>query len=231
VFDPRIDRPAGFFSRTADDVDPAATRLSSGRKARSGAARGKSMNDLFQLSAPWWHFVLRAVAIYALVMILIRISGKRAVGQFTPFDLVLLVLIGNAVQNGLNGGDNSLSGALILAACLIVLNYAVAFVTARSQKVERIVEGVPKVLARDGTVFHDVLRSELVSLDDFHEALRMNNLANPDDVALALLETNGSISVVPREAGGAERAEVYLKRLPRKSLHRRRRRPGSPEAD
>ena len=189
------------------------------------------MNDLFHLSAPWWHFVLRAIAIYALVMVLIRLSGKRAVGQFTPFDLVLLVLIGNAVQNGLNGGDNSLSGALILAFCLIVLNYAVAFVTARSQKVERIVEGVPKVLARDGTVFHDVLRSELVSLDDFHEALRMNNLADPEDVALALLETNGSISVVPKDAGGSERAATYLKRLPRKSLHRRRRRPGSPEAD
>lgn len=189
------------------------------------------MNDLFQLSAPWWHFVLRAVAIYALVMVLIRVSGKRAVGQFTPFDLVLLVLIGNAVQNGLNGGDNSLSGALILAACLIALNYAVAFVTSRSQRIERIVEGVPKVLARDGTVFHDVLREELVSLDDFHEALRMNNLADPGDVALALLETNGSISVVPRDAGGSERAATYLSRLPRKSLHRRRRRPGGPEPD
>lgn len=189
------------------------------------------MNDLFQLSAPWWHFVLRAVAIYVLVMVLIRVSGKRAVGQFTPFDLVLLILIGNAVQNGLNGGDNSLSGALILACCLIALNYTVAFVTSRSRRAERILEGIPKVLARDGEVFHEVLRAELVSLDDFHEALRMNNLANPDDVALALLETNGSISVVPKEAGGSERAATYLERLPRKSLHRRRRRPGSPQAD
>ena len=70
------------------------------------------MDDLFVLSAPWWHFVLRAVAIYAMVMVMIRLSGKRAVGQFTPFDLVLLILIGNAVQNGLNGGDNSITGAL-----------------------------------------------------------------------------------------------------------------------
>jgi uncharacterized membrane protein YcaP (DUF421 family) len=104
-------------------------------------------------------------------------------------------------------------------------------VTARSDRVEHLIEGIPKVLARDGTVFHDVLRREMVSLDDFHEALRMNNLAHPDDVALALLETNGSISVVPKEAGGSERAATYLERLPRKSLHRRRRRPASPEAD
>lgn len=59
------------------------------------------MHDFFNLSAPWWMFVLRAIVIYLLVMVLIRVSGKRAVGQFTPFDLVLLILIGNAVQNGL----------------------------------------------------------------------------------------------------------------------------------
>ena len=189
------------------------------------------MSDLFALSAPWWHFVLRAVAVYLMVMVLIRVSGKRAVGQFTPFDLVLLILIGNAVQNGLNGGDNSLPGALLLAGTLIALNFAVAFATSRWRRAEHVIEGVPRVLARDGVVFDDVLRHELVSEDDFHEALRMNNLADPADVALALLETNGSISVVPKEAGGVERAAKYLDRLPRKSLHRRRRRPGSPQAD
>ena len=192
---------------------------------------GKVMDDLFVLSAPWWHFVLRAIFIYAMVMVMIRVSGKRAVGQFTPFDLVLLILIGNAVQNGLNGGDNSIVGALLLAGCLIALNYAVAFLTSRYQRVEYVVEGIPKVIARDGVVFYDELRRELVSLDDFHEALRMNNLVDSDDVALALLETNGSISVVPKDAGGADRAAKYLGRLPRKSLHRRRRRPGSPQAD
>ena len=108
------------------------------------------MNDLFQLSAPWWHFVLRGVAIYVLVMVLIRLSGKRAVGQFTPFDLILLILIGNAVQNGINGGDNSLTGAAIMAGTLVALNYAVAFLTSRSRGAEKLIEGVPVVLARDG---------------------------------------------------------------------------------
>ena len=106
------------------------------------------MSALFELSAPWWVFVLRAVAVYVLVMVLVRVSGKRAVGQFTPFDLVLLILIGNAVQNGINGGDNSLTGAVIMATTLIALNYAVAFSTSRSRRVERLIEGVPVVLAR-----------------------------------------------------------------------------------
>ena len=156
------------------------------------------MEDLFQLSAPWWHFVLRACAIYVLVMVLIRVSGKRAVGQFTPFDLVLLILIGNAVQNGINGGDNSLTGAAIMATTLIALNYGVAFVTSRNRKVEKFVEGVPVVLARNGKLFDGVLRRELVSREDFREALRMNGVEDVSEVELALLETNGSISVVKK---------------------------------
>lgn len=160
------------------------------------------MSDLFQLSAPWWHFVLRAVLVYVMVMVLIRVSGKRAVGQFTPFDLVLLILIGNAVQNGINGGDNSLTGAFVMATTLIVLNYVVALLTSRSRRAERVIEGVPVVVARDGKVFAQVLRRELVSDDDFQEALRNNGVLDVGDVAIALLETNGKISVVPRRHGG-----------------------------
>ena len=156
------------------------------------------MEELFQLSAPWWHFVLRACAIYVLVMVLVRVSGKRAVGQFTPFDLVLLILIGNAVQNGINGGDNSLTGAAIMATTLIALNYCVAFVTSRSRRAEKFVEGEPVVLARNGRLFEGVLRRELVSGDDFREALRMNGVEDVWEVELALLETNGSISVVKK---------------------------------
>ena len=157
------------------------------------------MNELLELSAPWWHFVLRAGVIYVLVMLLVRLSGKRAVGQFTPFDLIMLILVGNAVQNGINGGDNSLTGAAIMATTLIALNYVVAYLTSRSTRVERLVEGVPVVLARDGRLFESVLRRELVSRDDFKEALRMQGLDDVADVQIALLETNGSISVVPRD--------------------------------
>ena len=157
------------------------------------------MFELFHLSAPWWMFVLRAAAIYALVMVLVRVSGKRAVGQITPFDLVLLILIGNAVQNGINGGDDSLTGAAIMATTLIALNYGVAYVTSRSRRAEKLVEGEPVVLVRDGRVYEHVLRRELVSTSAFQEALRMNNVDDPAEVELALLETNGHISVVAKK--------------------------------
>ena len=156
------------------------------------------MNELFQLSAPWWHFVLRGVAIYILVMVLMRLSGKRAVGQFTPFDLVLVILLGNAVQNGINGGDNSLTGAVIMASTLIGLNYGVAYVTSRNRAIEKFVEGEPVVLARHGKVFKKVLRRELVSEDDFDKALRKNNIEDVADAEIVLLENNGQISVVKK---------------------------------
>ena len=178
------------------------------------------MHELFALSEPWWVFVLRAVAVYALVMLLVRLSGKRAVGQFTPFDLVLLILVGNAVQNGMNGGDNSLAGAAILALTLMLLNYAVAWLTAHSRRVERVVEGAPVVLAHDGTIYPEVLAHELVSEDDFREAMRLNNIASVDEIGLALLETNGNISMLARHRTAA----VALERPHR----RRRRRPASP---
>ena len=166
------------------------------------------MNELFQLSAPWWVFVLRATAIYALVMVLVRVSGKRAVGQFTPFDLVLLILIGNAVQNGINGGDNSMTGALIMATTLVALNYGVAWVTARNRRAEILVEGVPVVLARNGKLFKSVLLRELVSTSDFDEALRLNGVESLDEVQLALLETNGSISVISKDKSHSGNAKM-----------------------
>lgn len=162
------------------------------------------MQALFELSSPWWVFALRAGVIYLLVMLLVRVSGKRAIGQMTALDLVLLILIGNAVQNGINGGDNSLTGAAIMATTLIALNYGVAFAISRSRRVERLVEGEPVVLARNGKVFDNVLRRELVSERDFQEALRMGNVARPDQVGLALLETNGHITVIPRSHGDAD---------------------------
>ena len=159
----------------------------------------ESTSALLQLSLPWYQFVLRAVLVYFAVMVLVRVSGKRAVGQFTPFDLVLLILIGNAVQNGLNGGDNSLTAALILSMTLIALNYVVAFLSARSPAMRKVVEGEPVVLARDGRVFRDVLRRELVSRADFDKSMREAGIADVEDIHLAELETNGHITIIPRE--------------------------------
>lgn len=152
------------------------------------------MHELLDPGAPWWVFVIRATAVYLGVMLLIRLSGKRAVGQFTPFDLILLILIGNAVQNGMNGGDNSLTVAAILSVTLVAINYGTAFLISRSKRIRHIVEGKPVVIARDGKVFLDVLHKELISKADFREAMRMEEIDHIEDIKLARLETNGKIT-------------------------------------
>lgn len=155
--------------------------------------------EMFQLAMPWWAFVLRACAVYFLLLAMIRMSGKRSMGQFTPFDMLLVVLLGNAVQNALLGQDTSVGGGLLLAATLIALNWLVGLATARSPRTERWVEGSPVLLARDGQVYRDVLRRELISHEDFEKAMREAGCLDMADIQLAVLENNGHITLVPRQ--------------------------------
>jgi uncharacterized membrane protein YcaP (DUF421 family) len=156
------------------------------------------MTDAFDLSMPWWQYLVRACIVYFVLLAMIRLSGKRTMGQFTSFDMLLIVLLGNAVQNALLGTDTSVGGGLILAATLMLLNWGVGYLAARNDRVERVLEGVPVVLARDGHVFRDVLRRELVSRADFDKAMRENDCAQIDDIAVAMLETNGHITILKR---------------------------------
>ncbi|MEN1956123.1 YetF domain-containing protein [Luteimonas sp. MJ204] len=156
------------------------------------------MSGLFELSMPWWEFVLRAVIVYFILLLMLRVSGKRTVGQFTPFDLLVVILLGTAVQNSLIGEDVSLLGGLILAVTLIGCNWLVGFVTARSERLDRLIEGSPVLLARDGELFTRVLRAEGLSRPDIDEALRDNGLSDIADAVLVTLEVDGTITVVPR---------------------------------
>src|SRR4030081_3541568 len=101
---------------------------------------------MFKLGLPWLEFVVRGAVVYFFLLVILRISGKRQVGQLAPFDLVLLLVLSNAVQNSMNGGDNSLVGGLISAAALIAINYLVGFLTFRNKRLEEIIEGRPIVL-------------------------------------------------------------------------------------
>ena len=159
------------------------------------------MSDMFALAMPWWEFILRAVVVYAVVLGMVRLSGKRALGQITPFDVLLIVLLGNAVQNALLGQDTSLAGGLLLAATLITLNYTVGWVTTRSRRMERLIEGEPVLVARDGKLLDSVLRRELITQADFDAAMRQQGCGGIEEVALALLEINGHITIVPRTKG------------------------------
>ncbi|MCL6712710.1 DUF421 domain-containing protein [Pseudomonas sp. R2.Fl] len=158
------------------------------------------LHQTFNLSMPWWGFVVRAVIVYFALLVMIRVSGKRTMGQFTSFDMLLVVLLGNAVQNALLGEDASVGGGLLLAAVLMAVNWLVGFVSARSRRVEALVEGSPVLLARDGKVYREVLRRELISRQDFDKAMREAGIDAIDEIHLAVLETNGHITLVTRHA-------------------------------
>ena len=157
------------------------------------------MSELWELSIPWWEIVLRASVVYFVMLALIRLSGKRTVGQFTPFDLMVLVLLGDAVQGSMIAGDQSLGGGLILAATLLAWNRVVGFATARSDAVERIVEGKAEILARNGEVFHDALHQADLTLDDLQEAMRDHSVPSLTEIRLAVLEKDGTITVLRKK--------------------------------
>ncbi len=158
------------------------------------------LQQTFDLSMPWWGFVARAVIVYFALLVMIRVSGKRTMGQFTSFDMLLVVLLGNAVQNALLGEDASVGGGLLLAATLMGINWLVGLASARNRRLEAWVEGSPVLLAREGKVYKDVLRRELISREDFDKAMREAGIDAIDDIRLAVLETNGHITLVPRHA-------------------------------
>ncbi|HZW19066.1 MAG TPA: YetF domain-containing protein [Luteimonas sp.] len=154
------------------------------------------MSELFELSIPWWEIVLRGTVVYFVLLFLLRLSGKRTVGQFTPFDLLVLVLLGDAMQGSMIAGDQSLGGGIILVLTLLGWNMLVGRVTSRSQAIERLVEGRPVVLARNGHIYGEALDRSNLNIDDLQEAMRNADCVAVGDVRLAVLEKDGKISVV-----------------------------------
>ena len=157
------------------------------------------MSEWLELKIPWWEIVLRASIVYFVLLALLRLSGKRTVGQFTPFDLLVLVLLGDAVQGSMIAGDESLQGGLILAGTLLGWNRLVGFVTARSEPIAMVVEGKADILARNGEVFHDALRSADLTLDDLAEAMRDHSVPSVNKIRLAVLEKDGTITVLGKK--------------------------------
>lgn len=138
--------------------------------------------------------VLRTGVIYLLVLVGVRLSGKREVGQMTPFDLTLLLLLSNSVQNAMTGPDTSLLGGAVAAGTLLLLNYLVADVAGLSRRFRKLVEGEPSLLIHDGKIIEAHMAKEHVSLDELDRSLREHGINSADQVALAVLEVDGSIS-------------------------------------
>jgi uncharacterized membrane protein YcaP (DUF421 family) len=156
---------------------------------------------MLNLAIPWWELILRGGVVYLFLLILLRVSGKRQVGQLAPFDLVLLLVLSNAVQNSMNGGDNSLVGGLLSATVLVALNFTVGWLTFRSKRLAAVIEGRPQILIHNGKLFEDVMARAQLTHHELHAALRQAGCGCVEEVAAAVLENNGSISVVMRKNG------------------------------
>ncbi len=137
---------------------------------------------------------LRTGIIYLVVLVGVRLSGKREVGQMTPFDLTLLLLLSNSVQNAMTGPDTSLLGGVIAASTLLLLNYVVGNFSGKNRGFRRLVQGEPSLLIHDGKAIESHMAREHVSMDELERALREHGIASVHDVALAVLEVDGSIS-------------------------------------
>ncbi|WP_133478376.1 DUF421 domain-containing protein [Cognatilysobacter segetis] len=155
---------------------------------------------MLNMTLPWWEFVARGGIVYVFLIVVIRISGKRQIGQLAPFDLVLLLVLSNAVQNSMNGGDNSLLGGLISATSLIAINYFVGFATFKSKRIEAIVEGRPQLIIHNGKLYKDTMAKMHLTDHELQSALRQAGCTCVDDVHSAVLENNGVLSVTKRKA-------------------------------
>jgi uncharacterized membrane protein YcaP (DUF421 family) len=156
---------------------------------------------VFVLGTPAWQIAVRTAVVYLSLLVGLRLMGKRELGQMTVFDLVVLLVISNAVQNAMVGSDTSLLGGLIAAACLLVINRLVAELRLRSPLLRRAVEGSPTVLISHGHYIDQALRREGLDREEVEMALREHGVASVEQVRLAVLELDGSISVVPQETG------------------------------
>lgn len=156
------------------------------------------MSALWSPSFPVWHFVLRGSVIYLAVLLLLRLAGKRQVGQMGVGEFVAILLISNAVQNAMNGGDNSITGGLILAGVLIAISLGIDYTTFRSKTWQRWVEGSPSLLIHDGKLIEKNLDAELLNRQELLGLMRRQGVHSFSEVAEAILETNGALSITKK---------------------------------
>ncbi|HEY8359549.1 MAG TPA: YetF domain-containing protein [Ramlibacter sp.] len=152
---------------------------------------------MFDLQSPWWEFVVRGAIVYLVLLVMVRITGKRTVGQFTPFDLIVVMLLSEAVSNSLNGGDQSIQGGLFAAGTLVALDVLIAITTSRSRKADAVLQGTPVLVGRDGVIYQDVLKRERVPFSDIEKALRGADCA-VEDMRMAILEADGNINILKK---------------------------------
>jgi uncharacterized membrane protein YcaP (DUF421 family) len=152
---------------------------------------------MFDMDLPWWEFVARGAMIYVALLVMVRLTGRRTISQLTPFDLLVVMLLSEALSNGLSGGDDSVSGGLIIAATLIVLNAGFGMLAANSHRMEILLDGDALLIGRDGVFFDKVMRRNRVGESDIRQALRQADCAQ-HEMQCAFLEADGTITIMKR---------------------------------
>jgi uncharacterized membrane protein YcaP (DUF421 family) len=153
-------------------------------------------HDLFMPRPSWAEKLLRPVLVYLVLLILFRAASKREVAQATLFDFLIVLMISNVVQNAMIGEDNSVLGAAAGALMLILMSGWLNRVTSRSKRARELLEGSPALLIRNGQINENVMQKESVSRNDLFSAIRKQGLTRLTDVSFAILELDGSISVI-----------------------------------
>jgi uncharacterized membrane protein YcaP (DUF421 family) len=154
----------------------------------------KLLSDMFYLTLPWTEKVLRPILVYAFLIVGLRLAGKRELAQLNPFDLVVLLTLSNTVQNAIIGDDNSVTGGLIGASTLLLVNYLVVRFLYSHDRFEEIVEGAPDILIRDGEIQEANCKRELISASALAAAAHRQGISSLDEVETAILESGGTIS-------------------------------------
>jgi uncharacterized membrane protein YcaP (DUF421 family) len=142
---------------------------------------------------------LRAVALFFFMVLLTRIIGRRELSSLTPFDLILLIVLGDAVQQGLTQDDYSVTGAIIAVSTIAALQVATSYVSFRSGRARKVLEGLPIVLVQDGNIVEANLKRERMTPDEVAEEMRVQQIGSFDQVQWAILETNGTMSFIKKE--------------------------------
>lgn len=159
-----------------------------------------SASDVFGVHAPFAQIVVRSAIVYVAIVLGMRLTGSRQLGQMTPFDLVLILLIANAVQNAMVGDDVTIFGGLVAAATLLIANRSTALLTDRVPWFRHALEGRVLLLIHDGSIIESNVRRAGLTDEIVVQAIREHGFERADDVRLAVLEIDGTISIVPRDA-------------------------------
>jgi uncharacterized membrane protein YcaP (DUF421 family) len=170
---------------------------------------------VFDMGTPAWNIAIRSALVFVAVFAGLRLMGKRELGQMTVFDLVVILLIANAVQNAMVGPDFSVQGGILAAVVLLAVDRGVTFLRLRSERWGRLLEGTPTVLIEDGEFIPAHLRKEGLERDDVEMIMREHGLESVSEVKLAVLETDGAISIVP-QTSKVVRTRKHVRQLKRR---------------